>query len=166
MAFTADDYEAIRQLLARYNQTLDFGDHAGFAACFTPDGVLDTAEVADDLNGQHTGKDALLAYAEASDAYSVGHVRLTTANSLIEGDGDTAKAVSYVYVTRDFGPPVGEGQVTFARLVTTGMYFDELRRLDGRWLLSRRAFRYDGTPDVLGRLYQPVKEGAFQTTAR
>jgi uncharacterized protein (TIGR02246 family) len=160
---TDSDYDEIRQLVARYSQTLDFGDAEGFAACFVEDGVLDTSAPEDGLTGVHRGRDALQRYAAAAVEYTAGRVRQSCVNLLIEGDGATAKATSYVIVTRAYDEWTNahgkSGQVTQSDWETTGMCFDELVKHDGRWLFATRQFRHDGLPDVLQRTYMPVTIG-------
>ncbi|WP_415853287.1 nuclear transport factor 2 family protein [Sinomonas sp. G460-2] len=159
MGMTAADFEQIRNLLARYSHTLDLGDSDGFVRCFTSEGEFDTSSPEDDLFGTHRGHGELRKFAVASAEYSVARVRTTCANLLIEGDGSTAKVSSYAFVTRDYGPPIIEGQVTYARLVTTGMFFDELVKVGGDWKFARRVFRHDGLPDVLERVSKPISVG-------
>ena len=160
---TDADYEELRQLFARYSQTLDFGDAEGFASCFVEDGVLDTSAPEDGLTGVHRGRDALRRFATASVECSGGRVRQSGVNELIEGDGTSARATSYVIVTRAYDEATtGHGkpsQVTQSDWETTGMYFDEFVKVDGRWLFSRRQFRHDGLPDVLDRAHAAVTIG-------
>lgn len=162
MSMTAADYEAIRQLFARYSHTLDFGDAEGFVECFTPTGVLDSSSPEEGLGGLHQGHDELRKFVAVSLEYTAGRVRQSAVNQLIEGDGASARASSFVIVTRDYGPPLVPGHVTYSTLVTTGMYFDELSKVDGRWHLSRRVFRHDGLPDVLARVGAPLTIGPIK----
>ena len=158
-----EDLEEIHQLLARYSQTLDFGDADGFASCFVEDGVLDTSAPEEGLAGAHRGRAELRRFATASTKYTGGRVRQSALNVLVEGDGATARGTSYVIVTRAYeeatsahGKP---SQVTQSDWETTGMYFDEFVKLDGRWLFLRRQFRHDGLPDVLQRANAAVTIG-------
>src|SRR5262245_27050430 len=66
MTPSADDAEAIRQLLTRYNVAIDFGDAEAWAGCFTPDGTFECIGVPEDspMGGRHEGRDGLLAYAQ------------------------------------------------------------------------------------------------------
>lgn len=159
MPLTEADYEDIRQLFARYSQTLDFGDAEGFAACFAADGVLDTSAPEEGMSGVHRGRDELRKYADVALEYSAGRVRQSAVNSLIEGEGASARASSYAIVTRDYGPPLVPGHVTYSVLATTGMFFDDLVKADGSWVFARREFRHDGLPDVLERVGQAVVVG-------
>lgn len=162
-ALTEADTEAIRQLFARYSQTLDFGDVEGFAGCFAEDGVLDTSSPEEGLTGIHRGHEELCRFAAEAVEYSAGRVRQSALNILIDGDGEVARASSYAVVTRahpDATNPHGKpSQVTHSVLATTGMYFDRLAKIDGRWLFALRQFRHDGLPDVLDRLDAPITIG-------
>jgi hypothetical protein len=151
-----DDFEEIRQLLARCSQSLDFGDADGFAACFTADGVLESTAPEEGLGGSHRGREELRTFVRTAQTYAAGHVRHSAVNSLIEGDGTSARASSYAIVTRDYGRPILEGETTFTALATTGLFFDELVKSDDRWLFSRRRFVLDGLPEVLERVGKPI----------
>ncbi|WP_155546772.1 hypothetical protein [Amycolatopsis camponoti] len=58
--------------------------------------------------------------------------------------------------TPTYGEPGGRNQTTHSAVVTIGMYIDELRKVDGQWLISQRTFRYDGYPDLRARVGKPV----------
>jgi ketosteroid isomerase-like protein len=149
---TDTDYTEIRELLARSSQTFDLGDVEGFVACFAKDGALRSSSTAEELVGMHEGRAELRKFATAAMVYSAGHARHSAVNTLIDGDGTGARATSYVIVSRDYGPPSAPGQLTYSELVTTGMCFDQLVKIDGRWVFARREFRHDGLPDVLERV--------------
>lgn len=165
---TETDYDDIRQLVARYGEALDFGDADGFAACFTEDGVLDTSAPEDGLSGSHRGRVALRQYARTNLEYTAGLVRQSAFNLLIEGDGNTARASSFAFLTRAYHDETranygkGDSQVTRSTLDTTGMYYDRLVKVGGRWLFALRQFRHDGLPDVLDRVLQPTVIGPLR----
>jgi ketosteroid isomerase-like protein len=151
MALDALDYEAIKQLHARFAHTLDFGDVAGFLALFAPGATLAIA------GDSYQGTDRLRQYVETTSALSAGHVRHTIAvSSLIDGDGNTARSLSYGSFTRDYGPAKSKGEPTKSRLLASGVYEDQLVKRDGRWLYASRLFSRDGRPDVLKRFGQPL----------
>ena len=160
---TETDIEEIRQLFARYSQTLDLGDVEGFVSCFAEDGSLDTNLPGEGMAGVHQGHDGLRKFAAANADYSGGCVRQSALNLLIEGDDENARASSFVFVTRAFDDVTNAygrpSEATRSALETTGMFFDELVKPDGRWLFARRQYRQDGTPDVLERVLKPVAVG-------
>ena len=63
MSLNAQDHEEIRQLLARYNFAIDFGDIDGWVQTFTPDGTFSCLGLPDGapLGGTHEGESALRA---------------------------------------------------------------------------------------------------------
>lgn len=128
MTLSADDLLAIQQLYARYNHAIDFGDAEAWAECFTPDGVF-----ASSARRETVGREALRAFAEAFSRQMKG--RHWTNNLVVEGDGDEASGRCYLalYV-------LGEGG---ARLMTTGVYHDELVRTAQGWRFRRRDVTLD-----------------------
>jgi hypothetical protein len=154
------DYEEIRQLLARHSQALDFGDVEGFVGCYTSEGTLTTDSPEEGLRGSHSGAEELRAYAHIYLEHAGGHLRQSVVNTLIGGDESSARALSYVIVSRDFGRPILAGETTHSTLVTTGLVSDDLVKVDGRWLFARREFSQDGRPEVMGRVGRPVVLGA------
>ena len=159
------DYEAIKQLLTRYGYTLDFEDHAGFASCFTPDGVLD--EVVNRDAGPESrviarGRDELWEYAlSVSDLNYRGRVRNSAISPLIEGDGARARVSSYAFATEAYGSPELPG-AAMARMRYTGVYRDEVVKVDGRWLFAKRTFRKDTLSDVDALVGKPLSLELFR----
>jgi ketosteroid isomerase-like protein len=124
-ASLADDRDAIRDLMARYNHAIDGGDAETWTALFTADAVFDTGQ-------RFTGTDELLAFAHGV-AGSGRPTRHVVANEVIEVDGDRATCRAYLLLYSG-SPP---------QLALTGAYDDELRRVDGSWRYSRRTFTAD-----------------------
>lgn len=145
---TALDYELIRKVIARYAHSLDFGDFDGFVSCFTPDGSYETRGGSARLAGEYRGHAELRRFAEADFKITGGHVRHSILNTLIEGEGDTAYATSYLLITRDYGEPLGEGITPHSTVGYTGTYVDKLVLREGRWLFERRTHRADGHRDL------------------
>jgi hypothetical protein len=155
--------DLIRQLFARFSQTLDLGDSHGFAACFAEAGLLDTSAPGEGLTGVHQGAHELRSFASGALEYSAGRVRHFVVDPLIEVDGTTATATSNVLVTRAYdsltaarGLPSDD---TRSVLETCGMFFDELVKVDRQWVFSRRQFRHAGMPEVAERVMTPVTIG-------
>jgi uncharacterized protein (TIGR02246 family) len=117
------DKQAIQELMARYAERIDANDPEGAAACFAEDGLgvywrdcVGRAAIAERLAG-------------ILDAFHATSHHLS--NVLIELDGDRATAQSYVYA---FHRMAG----TFASMHYWGRWVDELARIDGCWLFTRR----------------------------
>jgi hypothetical protein len=129
----ADDHEAIRQLLGRYNFAIDLGDVEGWADCFVADGAFECSGLPDGspLGGRHVGRDALVAYARTHLVINKGRARHWNWTLLVVGDGDEATMRCYLGA-------YSAGQGDRAKLRATGIYQDRLQRVDGRWRFVER----------------------------
>jgi ketosteroid isomerase-like protein len=156
MALEPMDYEQIRQVLAMYCHSLDFQDLDTFVEVFAPDGTFEAISDQESLTGKHTGRDELRVFGASVGEYTEGHVRHSSLSVLIDGDGDTAYSTSYCLVTRDFGMPHGKNQTPSGRIETSGVYVDQLSKIDGRWYIQKRTFRYDGYPELMARVGKPI----------
>jgi uncharacterized protein (TIGR02246 family) len=121
------DSARIRELTARYNRCFDDGDPDGFAATFTPDGVMEV-----DGTFRVDGTEALAEMVRHT-PYGVVHV---TVDATVEVDGDTAvQDVKLIVLSRP-GPDSKPG--TKATLTNTGRYHDELVRTADGWRFAHR----------------------------
>ena len=127
MPLSTDDIVEITQLYARYNTTIDSADGEGFAACFTPDGRLDTG------GGPTVGTDALVAFVAAT-AEMVPGLRHQANNVLVDGDGDTATGSAFL---------VGYDVTGGYKVLVTGRYTDALTRTADGWRFTDRLFVAD-----------------------
>jgi SnoaL-like domain len=132
----AIDYEEIRQLLGHYNLAIDLGDPDAWAACFTPDGVFECRGVPDGspFGGRHAGAVALRAYAATHFGIAKGNARHWNANLVIDGDGTAATMTCYMLALSVGGAGLAG---------STGIYRDELRKVDGSWLFTSRLITLD-----------------------
>jgi ketosteroid isomerase-like protein len=132
MASAFEDKFAIEERIARYNQSLDEGRYADFLDCWCEDGVFDG------LGGPYVGKAAIRAFTDGYDAryrLRLNGLRHFTVNILSQIDGDLARSSSHLQL-------VTTGSKG-AHILFTGRYEDELRRVDGQWLFSRRRLAQD-----------------------
>jgi hypothetical protein len=122
---TAEDRLDIQELMARYSRAIDFGRYEELPGFFTEDCTLDFGT----LMGTHQGREAVGRFGTmlAGTGLTMRHY---VGNCIIEGDGAQATAVTYVLAFT--GPKSG------SLTPTTGRYEDELRKIDGRWLLHVR----------------------------
>jgi hypothetical protein len=124
----ADRY-AVLELLALANHTFDDLDGAGFAACFTAEGVLESSR------GQYAGAEQLAAYVDSS-ADRPPHVHFTT-NTVIRRDPvDRARLVArsnFLYVEQARPRHITDSLV--------GTYLDTLRLHGETWLIEHRIAR-------------------------
>jgi uncharacterized protein (TIGR02246 family) len=118
----AEDRDAIRDVYARYVQSLDTGESAAFAALYTDDGVF--------VGGGTGGDDVVgrAALEEFAAGLNTGSVHRLSLNHLIEVEGDTAVCRSSMVVL--------SGTI----VVSAGRVTDELCRVDGSWRIGRRTF--------------------------
>jgi hypothetical protein len=150
-----DDRALIEDLQARYLFAFDFGDAEGYAATFTKDGILDYG------GGVLTGRKAIAEFIAAGrkrteetraktpegQRPSVG--RHIINNMVVKIDGDKARGVSYW--THMTSGADGRGTVDFF-----GHYEDEMVKVDGEWLFSRRRIYNEAIPEWASQYLNPV----------
>lgn len=125
MGLSVEDRLDILDLYGRYAQTIDFGDAAGWAACFSSDGVFKTP--ANEL----VGTEALTAMVANQPATSKGQ-RHFMSNIVLSGDGATAQGTAYLQLTAP--PKEGEPRA----IAATGVYRDQLAKTADGWRFTRR----------------------------
>ena len=124
------DRARILELTAIYNKCFDSGDAEGFAATFTPDGVMDV------VGGFRVEGTAGLEKMCRSTPDGVIHV---TVDALIEVNGDEAtQDVRVVVLGRAL-----DGKTT-PTLDRTGRYQDRLVRTSDGWRFAERRVALDG----------------------
>jgi 3-phenylpropionate/cinnamic acid dioxygenase small subunit len=123
--------QAIRETMVRYAQTLDYGDSAGWAACYTADGVFDVRRRGEPMF-RHEGSQALAEFAEShTSAPAVYHKHMLGMPSIsLSDDGNTATASTYFMMVHE--SPAGPHVLVFGR------YLDSFARADGAWQLAER----------------------------
>ncbi|MEL1249665.1 nuclear transport factor 2 family protein [Aurantiacibacter gilvus] len=132
----AEDRAEIEDLMARYLFAMDYGDLDSYIATFTEDGSIEFA------SGTYTGHEEIYAAVsrfkegigqfyttEDGEPAALRHVLL---QSVIRVEGDRAWSTSLWMEMANDGPEDSFKMGTF------GIYEDELERVDGRWLFSRR----------------------------
>lgn len=123
MPTLAEDREAIRDVLARYCLYIDAARGDEWAALFTEDAAFDTR-----MGDPVVGREALAAMASATPARSMHHM-FTNLVIDIEGDEATCDASAMV--------------MSKSAIMMTARTHDELRRVDGNWLISFRTYEPD-----------------------
>lgn len=150
----AADRAAIEYLMARYLFAMDWNDADTYAECFTEDGVLDYAM------GRLEGREAIRAEARAFKA-KVGEIfkdwqgqpaklRHTIGQQAIRVEGDRAWNTGFWFEMTNGGPAGSVATPSF------GTYEDELARIDGRWLFSRRTIYNEFLPGRESGAVNPV----------
>jgi hypothetical protein len=97
----------------------------------------------------YQGHEALRDFCQSVFDRSKGQLRhWNNGVQLLEGDGQTATMRSFI-----IGFSVGVYPVP--QIFETGIYFDEFRKVDGKWYLSQREFRCDPQPEHRGVVWDP-----------
>lgn len=132
----AEDRALIEDLQSRYMFALDFGDVDVYLATFTKDGVLDIGD------GEIKGHDAIRKIiggmparkAETGDAAKLRPAtgRHNISNIVIKVEGNKATGRAYWFHYGNNNP-----QRT-ATLDSYGHYEDEMIKVDGKWLFTKR----------------------------
>lgn len=121
-----DDYEAIRQLVARYNRAFDDLDVQGWVDCFTPDGFFERSNA----GRAYEGSEQL---AELVSGFPVKGRHVTT-DFQIALDGDKASMSCYLtYLDR----------ANDHNVAMFGVYADELVNVAGQWKFKSRRLEVD-----------------------
>jgi ketosteroid isomerase-like protein len=140
-----EDRLAIEQVLMRYAAALNTDDADGYVSLFTPDATFELRRQSGEppFLGPFKGRDALRkqwfpdAPTSTSRGTRFGPMRHVTTNYEIDVTGDTAtvRAFFIEVVSNGANTPPGSNPPTIHAM---GRYEDELVRVDGRWLFSKR----------------------------
>lgn len=151
----ARDRAEIEDLVARYLFAMDWNDYDAYAECFAEDGVLDYAM------GPQQGREHIRAEAkrfkEKVGTIFVTHegkparLRHVITHKVLRIDGDRAWHTGFWFEMADDGP---EGTL---KMGSFGHYEDELARIDGQWLFTRRKIYNDFLPDRRSGPENPVR---------
>jgi hypothetical protein len=132
----AGDRALIENLQARYMFALDFGDIDKYVATFTEDGVLDIGE------GEWRGRDTIRQVLTAMPKHTPADTddpkqhpftgRHSITNIVIRIEGDSAYGRAYWFHMSNNNPQRS------ATLDSYGHYEDEMVKVNGTWLFSKR----------------------------
>ena len=150
-----DDRAKIEDLQARYLFAFDWGDAENYANTFTEDGVLNFGW------GEIKGRQAIREFLEPGEQGGpvtpegerprVG--RHIISNIVVKIDGDKAKG--WAYWTHMVTGPTGYGTVDFF-----GHYEDEMAKVNGEWLFSRRHIYNEAVSDWAAGQNNPLVESS------
>ena len=119
-----EDRVAIAELMGAYCHAIDLGRWDDLPEMFTSDCRLDFGS----LMGVFEGTDGVRRFADTLRGIGI-FMRHFTTNIVVRGDGERARAESYVLAVT--GAPGSSAQ-------TTGRYEDELVKVAGRWRIRVR----------------------------
>ncbi|MFZ0658804.1 MAG: nuclear transport factor 2 family protein [Candidatus Binataceae bacterium] len=129
---TIEDREEIRDLYARYADTLDNHRYNEWLDLFTEDGSFESTRF-----GKHEGRAGLEKFTRVyRDSLGGAQARHVITNLLFTIDGDDADASCYLLYSH-----CKEGRVQQS---TVANYRDKLRRVNGRWRYQSRKVCMDG----------------------
>jgi uncharacterized protein (TIGR02246 family) len=132
MSLGPEDELAIQKVMIAYCHAIDSGDGDAVAELFEDDASLGVG-----LPEPIVGKEAIREMGGGVSTMVPG-VRHVATNILIEGDGDSASARSYVRVFTTVG---GAAET---KLVASGIYTDTFRKAGGVWRIVKRHMVNDG----------------------
>ena len=134
----AEDRAAIEDLQARYLFALDFHDPDLYVSTFTPDGILDYGS--GDVKGRAAIKEVIarMPSPAATPGLRAAAARHNISNIVIKVDGDKAAGVSYWFHYSNDNP---QRRGVFDGF---GHYEDELVKINGKWLFTKRKIYNEG----------------------
>jgi hypothetical protein len=135
------DREQIEDALIRYARAIDDGTEADLLDIVTEDVVLEGP-----LSGRHVGRGEVGAWLRSVPDRPPGQDRHIVTNIAVSGTRAEASADAYFVHLRTEWPADGSRPGT--RLFLAGRYECSLRRVRGRWLISRRTAAIDTGAEV------------------
>jgi uncharacterized protein (TIGR02246 family) len=132
MPITTTDRAEISDLVARYNKAIDTGDADGWAATFTKDGEFHG--VIGDFCGTDELRGMVADYTSNPELAEFASAQHWVTNLVVDGEGDEAEMFAHLMMVA----PAEGGGAGGGRIILVGHYEDTLRRVDGRWLFSKR----------------------------
>ena len=155
----AEDRAQIEDLQARYMFALDFGDLDAYVSTFTEDGILDI--IGWQAQGRYAIREALegppegapeeaqeqAAEEETGPYPATGRHNIT--NIVLKIDGDKAVGRAYWFHYGNTNPE------RRAQLDSYGHYEDEMVKVDGQWLFSKRIIYNEQMAEWIGSAENP-----------
>lgn len=136
MTISAQDKFEINELLSRSAYAFDEQKLDMLEDCFTQDALFTILIKDADLIGPFEGREAIMGLYRGSIEQQTDVRRHVVSNVFFEREDDSPVVVSNLTL---FATTEGE-----TKLLTTGVYRDELRREGQRWCLYRRHLDLDG----------------------
>jgi ketosteroid isomerase-like protein len=141
-----EDERAIIRVLYKYAESIDYGDEAGWAACFTDDAVWDTANVVNGTTRKRVGREELLEFAAGHTRAPELYHKHMVVSPVVTVTGDSATSASYLQLVVG-----GPGGLPF--ISSFGRYRDTFRReADGEWRIAHRHCDIESWTPLWGEL--------------
>lgn len=142
MNFSSWDYEYHRQMFARMQYNMNFGNAEAYADDFTEDAIFDACPPKGARHtGRHEGRKQIAAMVNMIYGNNLGHARHWLGNHVYVEENDAfVRVLSYVLIIR-------AGEVPNAGVILTGMYDDVLVKIGDRWYVKHRKVVADPQPE-------------------
>ena len=132
---SAEDRFAISDLLSRMAYFYDEDHLDDLAASFAPDAVMSMQIAGGDMVGPFEGRDRIMELYRGAKASQTDVRRHDITNIMFDVSEDTLAVTSYLTL---FATENAE-----TKLLTTGVYRDQVGRVDGEWKITRRHIDLD-----------------------
>ena len=132
---SAEDRFAISELLNRMAFLYDENHLDDLAACFVPDAVMSMQIAGGDMVGPFEGRNSIMELYRGAKASQADVRRHDITNIMFDASADALAVTSYLTLFAT------ENAQT--RLLTTGVYRDQVGQMDGEWKITRRHIDLD-----------------------
>lgn len=132
---SAEDRLAISEVLNRMAYYYDEGHLDDLAACFVDDAVMSMQIAGGDMVGPFEGRDNIMELYRGAKSTQTDVRRHDITNIMFDASGDTLAVTSYLTL---FATENAE-----TKLLTTGVYRDQVAQVNGDWKIVRRHIDLD-----------------------
>lgn len=132
---SVEDQFAISALLNRMAYYYDEGHLDELAACFAEDAIMSMQIAGGDMVGPFEGRDSIMTLYRGAKSTQTDVRRHDITNILFDASGDALAVTSYLTL---FATENAE-----TKLLTTGVYRDQVGHIDGEWKITRRHIDLD-----------------------
>ena len=132
---SVEDQFAISALLNRMAYYYDEGHLGELAACFAEDAIMSMQIAGGDMVGPFEGRDSIMELYRGAKSTQTDVRRHDITNIMFDASGDALAVTSYLTL---FATEHAE-----TKLLTTGVYRDQVSQIDGEWKITRRHIDLD-----------------------
>ncbi len=132
---SVEDQFAISALLNRMAYYYDEGHLDELAACFAEDAIMSMQIAGGDMVGPFEGRDSIMELYRGAKSTQTDVRRHDITNIMFDASGDALAVTSYLTL---FATEHAE-----TKLLTTGVYRDQVSQIDGEWKITRRHIDLD-----------------------
>ena len=132
---SAEDRFAISELLNRMAYFYDENHLDDLADCFAPDAVMSMQIAGGDMVGPFEGRDSIMELYRGAKSSQTDVRRHDITNIMFDASAETLAVTSYLTL---FATEHAE-----TKLLTTGVYRDQVGQIDGEWKITKRHIDLD-----------------------